>query len=689
MKLEKFLNPKFIAIIGASSNPEKVGRKIFDNLILNKDIKVFPINNKEKEISKVKAYENIESLAINNWSELLLIIAIPANFVLEQIEKSAKLGIKNIIIISAGFKEFDESGRKIEEDIIKIAKKNKINILGPNCLGFINSKKMINASFSNFYPDKNIVRKNNIAFLSQSGAIGSAVLDWIANKNIGLSHFISLGNKAILNENDFFEFFSKDKSIDLIVAYLEEISDGPRFLEIVSRISKQKPIAILKSGRTESGTMMAASHTGSMAGSYDSILTGLRRSGAIILESVDEIYDLMKLVKGPSFSYQGDLAIVSNAGGLAVLAADQIFEQKITLAEFSSKTKIELKKVLPIFANIKNPLDILGDADPVRFQNSLKIVLSDKKVSSVLVLLTPQSMTRVLETAEIIGKIKEDYPKKIISTCFLGSLETSKAEKALIKYNIPNFDSLESAIKILAKFDFYIKNRKDIKNFSFKTNKNKIINPDKLFLWDYLESFSLLKKYNIESIKTKKIKIKEINNITYPIAVKFSGPDFIHKTDKNAIFLNVKNKQELNKIISNFNKRSKLKNFYLENYIVYQEMLKPELELILGFKRDPVFGPIILLGAGGIYAELYQDVSLEIFDLDRKRVEKMLKSLKFYKLLSGYRAQKSINFELLIDLVLNFAKLVKENDNIHEIDINPLFVSDKGARAIDVRIIGT
>ena len=299
MKLKNFLNPQYIAILGASNDKNKIGRIILDNILLTKKNGVFPVNLKEKKIAGLKAYQDVAKIPIKNFSELLLVVSIPAKFVLTEIIEAADLGVKNIVIISAGFKEIGLEGIEIEKKISEIAQQKNMNILGPNCLGFINTINNLNISFSGYLPDKNIKRKNNVAFLSQSGAIGSAVLNWLENKNIGLSYFISLGNKSNLNENDFFDFFYQDKNSDLIIAYLEEISQGERFLEIVSKISKTKPVAILKAGRTSAGSKMAMSHTGSLAGSNEATLTALKRSGAIILDNISQIYNLMRLVKGP------------------------------------------------------------------------------------------------------------------------------------------------------------------------------------------------------------------------------------------------------------------------------------------------------------------------------------------------------------------------------------------------------
>jgi acetate---CoA ligase (ADP-forming) len=687
MKLEKFLNPKFIAVIGASSDKAKVGRRVFDNVISTKKKGVFPINLKENNIAGYKAYSDVSNIPLKKWSELLVVIVIPAKGVVSEVQKCAKLGVKNIIIISAGFKEVGELGAKMEEEIRAISQKNKMNILGPNCLGFINDKNYLNVTFSNYNIDKKIKRNNNIAFLSQSGAIGSAVLDWINDKNIGLSYFVSLGNKVSLEENDFLKFLSQDKKTDLIIAYLEEISCGPEFLKIISQLSKTKPVAILKSGRTSSGQEMALSHTGSLAGSFEITLVALKRAGAIILENIDEIYNLMNLIKSPAKDFSGGLAIVSNAGGPAVLSADEASENGLDLASFSPVTTSKLKKILPEFAHLKNPLDILGDADPIRYEKALNIILADKNISSALVLLTPQSMTEVEKTAEAICRVKAKFKNKLITTCFLGGAEVSKGKKILTQYFVPNFDSLEDTIGILAKFLNYIAQRKKIKEFF--PDKNIEIKDQKTtgaVMWHYLDSFAFLKKGQIDVVSCQELTPEKLEKIKYPIVIKFTGPDFIHKSDNRAVFLNVSTKDEVERIMEIFNKKIMQKKISSANTIIFQAQLDIKRELILGLKRDPVFGPIILLGAGGIYAEIYSDVVLELADLDRARALEMIKKLKFYPILMGARGQKKANIKLLIETILKFAKLIKSNQDISEIDINPLLIDDKKVIAVDVRI---
>lgn len=686
MKLKNFLNPQYIAVLGASNDKNKIGRIILDNILLTKKNGVFPVNLKEKKIAGLKAYQDVAKIPIKNFSELLLVVSIPAKFVLTEIIEAADLGVKNIVIISAGFKEIGLEGIEIEKKISEIAQQKNMNILGPNCLGFINTINNLNISFSGYLPDKNIKRKNNVAFLSQSGAIGSAVLNWLENKNIGLSYFISLGNKSNLNENDFFDFFYQDKNSDLIIAYLEEISQGERFLEIVSKISKIKPVAILKAGRTSAGSKMAMSHTGSLAGSNEAILTALKRSGAIILDNISQIYNLMRLVKGPLKIENDGLAIISNAGGPTVLATDESFENNLDLINFSKKTVLDLKKQLPSFSHVKNPLDILGDADSVRYKNSLEIVLNDKNISSVLVLLTLQSMTDVENIARIIVDLKNKYKNKLICTCFLGGQGLSAAKKILADNLVSNFDSVEEAISILSKTLTYYRDRKKIVVYKNKFIENKTNESSKNVV-DYLDSFKLFKNNNLNVVKTIRVEHKSLSKIKYPVVIKFVGPDFIHKSDKKAIFLNVKNKIEAENILNQLDREIKLKNISDKNYAIYQPMVAGDFELILGTKKDPVFGQLIMFGLGGIYAEIYKDISFELSDLDRKRAKKMIENIKAFKILNGARGRKPINFNQLIDIILKLAKMVNENPKFLEIDLNPLIVTESEIKIADIRII--
>ena len=655
MDIKRFLNPRSIAIIGASNNKQKIGAQILQNIKSGGFTgRLAPVNPHEKVIGGLKAYQKISDI---NYRIDLAIIVIPAPLVVAEVKSCALLGVKNIIIISAGFGEMGAAGQQAETEIKVIAYKYKINILGPNCLGFINSKFNLNATFANFLPDENIVRRNNIAFLSQSGAIGSAVLDWSADRNIGFSYFISLGNKAVLDENDFLQYLLKDKQTELVVAYLEEIKHGEQFMNLASRLSKIKPVAVLKAGQTKTGAQAALSHTGSLAGENAALITGLKRAGVIILEDMSELFNLMRLIKKPLGRHNSDLYIVSNAGGPLVLAIDAAAKNKLLVTGY---------------------MDLLGDAQSPRYQSAIKEVLKKKKADNLLVLLTPQSGTDVEKIAEVIGSLAKKYPQKLICTSFIGGPTISAGKRVLAKYSVPNFDYPEEAIKVLAHYLNQQKEAASLKIYPAPKAQRKFIARQETL--DYVDSLKLLKKYGISVVDTMKVQ-NNFRTVEYPAIVKIVGPELVHKTEAGAIF-KVENKEEVIKIIASNKLLANPKN-----YAIVQEKISEGLELIVGFKRDVAFGPIIIVGQGGIYTEIFKDLSLETGDLDERRALAMVKSLKFYPIIKGVRGQAGYDVNSLVKVILSVAKLAQANPQVRELDINPLFLKRRGAVAADGRVV--
>ena len=675
-KLESFLNPKSVAVIGASSNPAKLGWQILANLKsagFSGDI--YPINLRETEILGLKAYADINDLA---GKIDLAVIVIPAALILAEITKAASLGIKNFIIISAGFGEAGPEGKALELEIRQVAEANNLNILGPNCLGLINYRSRLNATFANTFGSDEGKKNHNIAFLSQSGAIGSAVLDWAKNKNIGFSIFASLGNKAVLDENDFFEYLLTDDSSDLVVAYLEEISEGSRFLNLVSRLAKIKPVAILKAGRTAAGSAAAMSHTGSLAGGSEAVKAALARSGAIVLNDMNELFNLMRLIKKPLDLSNSDLYLVSNAGGPLVISADAISESHLVLPEFSAAMNKKISAILPGFGHVKNPLDILGDATSERYSQALEVLLADVRVQTVLILLTPQTSTDVRNIAEVIGRLSLKYPNKLIITSFIGGLAIAEGKKVLAEYLVPNFDYPEEAIRVLAHYLGYQKNKKSL--VVYKPKKIGAAPSEITGLWDYLATKKLLDTYGIKTVKTVRIE-KAMPKIKYPLVAKIVGPEVVHKSENQAIFLNLKTESELKKIT----KSPLLKND--ANYLVAQEMVAGGLEVILGFKRDDNFGPIIMIGWGGIYTEVLKDVKVFLAEDNTRLITEKVKELKIYKLIQGARGQGAFDLESLVENIKKLVLLSSEHPEIKELDINPAFVLRRGFVAADWRII--
>jgi len=676
-KLESFLNPKSVAIIGASSNPAKLGWQILANLKsagFSGDI--YPVNPHETEILGLRTYQNISDL---KTKVNLAIVVIPAALVVAEIQKAASAGLKNLVIISAGFGEAGKAGKALEAEIKQLAEKYDLNILGPNCLGFINYRFRLNTTFANTFGSEEGKKNHNIAFLSQSGAIGSAVLDWTKNKNIGFSLFVSLGNKAVLNENDFLEYLLDDKDSDLVVAYLEEISEGGRFLNLVSRLAKTKPVAILKAGRTAAGGVAAMSHTGSLAGSSEAVQAALLRSGAIILNDMNELFNLMRLIKKPLHLSNSDLYLISNAGGPLVISTDEISLSNLNLPHLSVDIKKKLTQFLPDFSHIDNPLDVLGDATSERYEKVLSILLAKPEVQTMLILLTPQSGTDVKNIAEVIGRFSLKYPEKLLVTSFMGGVAVSEGKKILAEYLVPNFDYPEDAIRVLKHYLGYQQNQKSL--VVYKPVKVSKLSDSKVSgLWDYLATKNLLDEYGIKTVKTLKVGDKPLS-IKYPLVAKIVGPQVIHKSEAQAIFLNLQTAAELKKI----KRQPLLKD--KANYLVAQEMVTGGLEMILGFKRDDNFGPVIIVGWGGIYTETIKDVALFLAEDNTRLIKEKIKQLKVYNLIAGTRGQTAFDFVALIENIKKLVLLAQSHPEIKELDINPAFVLRSGFVAADWRII--
>jgi len=670
MNIKNFLNPESVAIIGASNDRKKLGWQILNNLISGGfNGKIYPINLNDAQILGKKAYKSIE--LIKKKIDLAIII-IPAVHVADEVEKSAKIGIKNYIIISAGFGEIGDVGKKRENEIINLSNKYKLNILGPNCLGLINSNNNFNATFA-----KSKIKKGNIAFISQSGAIASAALDWSQDKSIGFSNFVSLGNEAILNQNDFFEYFIDDKDSKLIIAYLEKIEDGQKFMNNVSRLSKNKLVAILKGGKTIEGGQASLSHTGSLAGSAIAVKTGFKRAGVIELENLEEMFNLMILYQKNIILNNNNIFIISNAGGVLVNTTDLISSKKLNLGTLSDNTVKSLKDKLPFISNIYNPLDIIGDADAERYKIAIEIFLKDKKVTNLLILLTPQSSTEIDKTAEVISNLSNKYKNKNIFTIFIGGESLNKANKILQFNETPNFSYPEQLINVLEKII-----SRNFKPREYKYKKIEKISNKKNEVLDYLESFKLISKYKIPIIDTFKIeKEEDFNKFKYPIVIKKVGKQINHKIDSNAIFLDVKNREEGIKIFNDYivNKNN--------SYLVAQPKINNDLELILGFKRDDSFGPIIMAGFGGTYTEIFNDICTEVDDINEERALNLLKDLKIFPILNGVRSKSIYDIKKITNILVKIGKIARENKNIQELDINPLIINENEIIAVDIRII--
>ncbi len=676
MNLKNFFQPAAVAVIGASRDKTKIGRQILDNLILGGFAgTIYPINLKDKKIAGLNAYVSLEDISTCYYSQLLVVIAIPAAFVLAEVERCGRLGIKDIIIISAGFGEIGGEGKKRESDLRALAKKYNLNILGPNCLGFISWSTCLNASFSGHLSvagASKVKTKSSvgrIALLSQSGAVGSAALDWLKAKNLELACFISLGNKTVLAENDFIEYLSTRKDIDAIVMYLEDIRLGQNFMDLVSRVSKKKAVIVLKAGASERGSALARSHTGALTGSKDAVKAGLARAGAIMIDSLEDLFGLLIMLQAPA-AHQiipGKFKILTNAGGLAVLSADE-----------AERYNLE----------VSTSLDILGDADSKRYAQALNRIIASGGQEPILILLTPQAATDSLETAKEIVAIAKRKPRRLLVASFLGGQAVADAKQVFSLANLPSFDYPEQAITAIS----YLAKRSRL----LKTTAPYRLNPpifqkkkSALIDSDYLKSLALLNSYKIPVSKTIKYEPgrTRLSNSIFPVVLKAVGPGFLHKTDKGAVIIGIKDEASLRKAAASLLKSQARLFSNQQNYLVVQPQAAGKLELIVGIKRDPSFGPVLLLGLGGIYAEVFKQAKLVIADLNQASALNLIRELPFFSILDGARGKKKYDINGLAKILVSLSHLASDYLEIKELDINPLIMTDAKPLAVDVRIV--
>lgn len=697
--LDYFFNPKKIALIGVTINPNSVGGKTLINLIGSgfKGV-VYPVNPSSEAVLGVQCYPNLKSLP--KQADLAVICSNPEK-VPEHVKECGEAGINNIIIMSAGFREIGERGIELERKILEYKKSfENMRILGPNCLGIIVPSMNLNISFAPGTPVP-----GNVAFISQSGALCTSVLDWAIEKKIGFSYFISIGNAIDVDFSDLIDFLGEDEKTKSIILYIESIKNSRKFITAARSFARTKPIVAYKAGRFPESAEVAASHTGALA-SEDAIYdAAFKRTGITRVYDIGEIFNVTELIGRNKIPKESKLGIITNAGGPAVMATDKLVELKGRLANFEKKTLTELSKSLPPSSAINNPVDVLGDAPTKRITKAMEIIIKDNNVDAILVIITPQSMTNPTAIAKGIVNIAVTT-KKLILCAFLGGERMREGIKILSDNAIPIYTTPEEAVTAFMILVEYSRNLqslyetpKDIP-VEFSIDRNKIRNEFNNLIKDYNTilpehtSKKILKSYGIpvtetEIATTEEEALKIANKIGYPVVLKIYSPHITHKTDIGGVELNLSNelmiRNAFNKIISN----AKLKNPNATiKGVTVQKMINVDnpIELILGIKKDNIFGTVIMVGMGGIYAELFKDRTIDFPPLNEKLALRMLKSLKIYPLLSGFRG-KSINMDKLIEVLIRISYLAADFPELKELDINPLFVLENDCIAVDARII--
>jgi len=692
LKLDNFFNPKSIAIIGASRDRNKLGYQILKNIIYSGfKGRIFPVNPKASIILGKDSYESVLKIP----SKIDLAVIIVPNIIIPSImEDLGKKGVKAVIIISAGFGETGEEGKSIEDNILEIARKNKIRIIGPNCLGVIDTFLPLNVSFAAGVPIK-----KNLAVISQSGAMCSAILDWASKNNIGFSKFISLGNKIDIDEVDLFRALEKDKNSKVILGYFESIKRGTEFIDAASRLSFKKPIIVIKAGLSKEGAKAASSHTGALASNAEVIKAVFNKSGIIQVSDIEELFDFSEAFSVLPMPKDNKVAVLANAGGPSVIAADAISQSNLTLAKFTQNTIKNLKSKMPSSASISNPVDIVGDADAKRFKIAADIILKDKNLSNLIVILTPQTSTEVEKTAKSIVRLKKKFNKSIVAS-FIGGKAIGKGVQILEKGGIPNFEFPERAVRVLSELIKYKNSRKLISQKKNHVNLQRNKNIEKILEKAGLENrknlndleskiiFNNLKIKTAESsfVKTSKEAIKTASKIGFPVVLKIVSSDVLHKTEYGLVKTNLVNGDEVKKSFEQIIKNAKKLKIKFSGLMVYQTV-KSGTELIIGAKRDSLFGPVIMFGLGGIYVQILKDTSFCVAPISKNEAGEMIFKIKGYDLLTGFRGQKPIDIKGLKNIIIKISDLMLAFPEIQELDINPLKAESKNLITLDTKIV--
>lgn len=695
MALESFFNPRSVAIVGASRQKSKVGYEILANMMeAGYGGRIFPVNPKADTIEGLKCFPELES--IGDTPDLVIII-VPAKIVPSVMQQCAKVGVKAVIIITAAFREVGKEGRALEEQVIQIAKQAGIRVIGPNCLGLIVPANNLNASFGGDLP-----AAGAIAYLSQSGALLAAILDMANASDIGFSKLVSIGNKADVDELDLIEAVAADDETKVIAGYLESISDGNAFVRLAEQISHIKPILLMKSGGTQAGAKAASSHTGSLAGSETAYESAFERSGIIRCDSIKQQFDYAQAFANQPLPAGPRVAVVTNAGGPGIMAADAVERKGLTFAKLDGDTVSKLTSRLPPAANLHNPVDVLGDALADRYEFALDVVLDDPDVDVVLVLLTPQAMTESAATAEAIVKVSRRKPTKPVLACFLGAAKVEEGVKVLRLGGVPQYDSPESAVATIDAMVRYVGwlskpkrvvklfpvNRRKVENIVERHLRQRILEIGETESKEILEAYGFVTpKGSIATTADQAANIAQ--QLGYPVVLKIWSPDILHKSDVGGVKIGLNSERQVRDAFDLMIYRipKKLPDAHILGVLV-QEMCRKGKEVILGMNRDPHFGALMMFGMGGVMVEVLKDVSFYLAPLTAQEAKQMLINTKTYRILQGVRGDVGVDIDRISEGLQRLSQLVTEFPQIKEMDINPYVIGPEGTTpiAVDARI---
>ena len=686
------LDPDRIAVIGATDRAGSVGRALIENLSTF-DGEVLPVNPNRQEVLENECYPAISSVPEPHTVDLAIVV-VPATVVVETVEQIGDHGIRNVVVISAGFSETGTEGQQRETELIAVAEEYDLNLVGPNSVGVMSTSTGLDATFLQGYPPE-----GSLSLMSQSGAFIAAVIGWAVQHDIGFNNLVSLGNEAVVDETDFIARWDDDPDTDVILIYIEDIEDGQQFIQAARDVTDHTPIVVLKSGRTEAGAAAAKSHTGSMAGSDDAYQAGFEQAGILRALTIQDVFDYGQILAGQPLLDRDDIAVVTNGGGPGVLTTDAIDDSRLKIADFSAETRDELAAMLPAEADITNPLDIIGDANLDRFRTSLDTVLADDSVGGAVVLSVPTALYDFQELAKLIGEQQVEHQKPVV-TCLMGGEPADRAAETLDPYGIPNYFDPSRAVaslEALADYgDITAREYEPPTEFDVDRERAREIlaqtierNVDQLGV----EAIEILEAYGIptpagEIVDSPAAAEEVAETIGGPVAMKIVSPDIIHKSDIGGVEVGVSPDQVADTYRSLKDRATSYDSEAAVLGIRVEAVVDPDesTETIVGATRDSQFGHLLMFGFGGIFVEIFEDTAFRVVPVSHQEAKTMTADIQAAPMLRGARGRTPAEIDTVVETIQRVSQLITDFPAITELDVNPLVVAPDEVLAVDVRL---
>ncbi len=709
--LDAIFRPRSVAVIGASRRPGSIGAAIFKNLLEHGfDGPVYPVNPQARVVQSVLAYPTVSDIP---GDVDLAVIAVPSKQVVAAVEECGQKGVRGVVVITAGFKETGREGGERERALVETTRRYGMRMVGPNCLGVLNTESNIclDATFAPAWPPN-----GGVAFSSQSGALGLAILETAGALGMGISHFVSVGNKADVSGNDLLEYWENDPGTSTILLYLESFGNPRRFTQIARRVARTKPIVAVKSGRTKSGARAASSHTGSLAGADNAVDALCRQSGVIRTDTIEEMFDVAMILANQPLPKGARIGIVTNAGGPAIMASDACESHGLELGTLSDATTAALQSFLPPEASVKNPVDMIASATPESFEKTVRLVLTDPGVDAVLAIYVPPIVTTPLQVATAIVKGAEaasaelaargESPKPVL-TCFMGAHGVPEGLRSLQKHHIPSYPFPESAAIALARVVRYARWRSEPEGREVRFDDMDLGSARAIVAGARTraqagettwltpeETRALLESAGLPVVPTWTARTAdeaaaEATKLGFPVAVKLASTTLTHKTEVGGVVLDLGSAEEVRDAFRGIERRLEEKGLRDQmDGVTLQPMVKDGVEAIVGMSHDPSFGPVLMFGLGGVYVELLRDVTFRVTPVTDRDVAEMVRAVRGSRLLEGWRGSPAADTAALEEVILRLSQLVGEVPEIAELDLNPLKVLPvgQGCMAVDARI---